>query len=152
MIHLGAVGGEVDRAAADAMLAGANGRPYVHTGGVWVYGDTAGLVDEDAPLAPPALVAWRIAVERHVLAQPGHPVLIRPGLVYGRSAGLLEQFYADDARRTGSVRVIGDGANHTTLAHVDDVAALYVLALRAAPARSTTRSGTTCRCAPSPGR
>jgi nucleoside-diphosphate-sugar epimerase len=134
VIHLGAVDGATDRAAAEAMLAGADGRPYVHTGGVWVYGDTAGLVDEDAPLAPPALVAWRTEVERHVLAQPGHPVLIRPGVVYGRSAWLLEQAFVADARATGSVQVIGDGANHMTLVHVDDVAELYVLALLRAPA------------------
>ncbi|WAS96574.1 NAD-dependent epimerase/dehydratase family protein [Nannocystis punicea] len=134
VIHLGAVDGATDRAAAEAMLAGASGRPYVHTGGVWVYGDTAGLVDEEAPLAPPALVAWRVDVERYVLRQPGHPVLIRPGVVYGRSAWLLEQAFGADARATGSVRVIGEGANHMTLVHVDDLAELYVLALLRAPA------------------
>lgn len=30
------------------------GKPYLHTSGIWIYGDTDGEIDEDAPLAPPA--------------------------------------------------------------------------------------------------
>lgn len=44
--HYGPDTAEVDRAAADAMQDGAGPHPYVHTGGVWVYGDT------DAPRRP----------------------------------------------------------------------------------------------------
>jgi len=39
----------VDRAAAAAIQAGLGSRPYVHTGGVWVYRSTDGVVDETAP-------------------------------------------------------------------------------------------------------
>ncbi|MGW6600839.1 NAD-dependent epimerase/dehydratase family protein [Streptomyces sp. NPDC055036] len=136
--HAGADAAEVDRAAAEAMQDGAGARPYVHTGGVWVYGDTAGVVDEDAPLKPPRLTAWRLENEKRVLARAAtgeRPVVVMPGLVYGRSAGLIEMFYAAPGREAGAVPVVGDGSNHWSLVHVEDLAELYVLAL-AAPAGS----------------
>jgi nucleoside-diphosphate-sugar epimerase len=128
---------EVDLAAAEALLDGLGDRgPYVHTGGLWVYGDTDGVVDEDAPKNPPQVTAWRLENEARVLGRAGsHPVLVMPGVVYGRGSGLLEYFFVEPARATGAVRIIGDGTNHVTLVHVDDVAELYVLAL-AAPAGS----------------
>lgn len=139
VIHLGAVNSPeaatIDLAAAEAMLDGLGGRgPYVHTGGVWVYGDTDGVVDESAPTNPPAITAWRLDNEARVLASAAagsRPVVVMPGLVYGRSNGLIEAFFVEPARTAGAVRVIGDGGNHTTLVHVDDVADLYVLALGA---------------------
>ncbi|MFD7089116.1 NAD-dependent epimerase/dehydratase family protein [Streptomyces sp. NPDC056730] len=136
--HAGADSAEVDRAAAEAMQDGAGPRPYVHTGGVWVYGDTAGTVDEDAPLSPPRLTAWRVDNEKRVLARAAtgeRPVVVMPGLVYGRSGGLIEMFYAAPGREKGAVPCVGDGSNHWSLVHVEDLAELYVLAL-AAPAGS----------------
>ncbi|MFB6979442.1 NAD-dependent epimerase/dehydratase family protein [Streptomyces scopuliridis] len=139
VLHLGQYAGtdaaEVDRAAAGAMQDGAGARPYVHTGGVWVYGDTAGIVDEDAPLNPPRLTAWRLENEKRVLARAAtgeRPVVVMPGLVYGRSAGLIETFYAAPGRAAGAVPCVGDGSNHWSLVHVEDLAELYVLALAAA--------------------
>ncbi|TCN37222.1 nucleoside-diphosphate-sugar epimerase [Kribbella orskensis] len=139
VIHLGAVNSPeaatIDLAAAEAMLDGLGGRgPYVHTGGVWVYGDTDGLIDESAPTNPPAITAWRLDNEARVLASAAagsRPIVVMPGLVYGRSNGLIEASFVEPARTAGAVRVIGDGANHTTLVHVDDIADLYVLALEA---------------------
>lgn len=140
VIHLGQHYGDntaaVDRAAADALQDGLGDRgPYVHTGGVWVYGDTAGVVDEDAPQKPPAITAWRRANEDRVLAHGGHPVLVMPGLVYGLGGGLIETFFLAPARETGSVPSIGDGANHWAMVHAEDIAELYALALEA-PAKS----------------
>jgi nucleoside-diphosphate-sugar epimerase len=138
VLHLGVLYGpdtaEVDRAAADALQDGAGDRPYVHTGGVWVYGDTDGVVDETAPLNPPAITAWRLENERRVLDRAktgGHPVVVMPGLVHGRSDGLVEAFFTAPARVSGAVPVIGDGSNHWAVVHVDDIAELYVLALQA---------------------
>jgi nucleoside-diphosphate-sugar epimerase len=139
VIHLGQHYGpdtaDVDRAASEALLDGLGGRgSYVHTGGVWVYGDTDGVVDEDAPLSPPPLVAWRAENEKRVLTRASsgdHPVLVMPGLVYGHSAGLIETFFAAPGRAAGAVPCVGDGANHWSLVHVDDIAELYVLALGA---------------------
>jgi len=122
VIHLAAGDADTDRAAAHAMLEA--GKPYVHTGGVWVYGDTDGVADEDAPQRPPAIVAWRGANEREVLTKGGR--LVIPGLVHGRDAGLIPAFFGDG-------RVIDDGANRWGLVHVEDIADLYVRALDAAP-------------------
>jgi nucleoside-diphosphate-sugar epimerase len=125
---------QADRAAAAAIQDGIGDRPYVHTSGTWVYGSTAGVVDEDAPVAPPSLVAWRLGNEKLVLDRAtagGRPVVVVPGLVYGAGAGLIEQFFIAPARTQGSVRYIGDGTNHWSIVHVDDLAELYALALGA---------------------
>ena len=138
VIHLGveyaADTAEIDRAAAEAMQDGVGAGPYVHTGGVWVYGDTDGIVDEDAPLSPPPVTSWRLENEKVVLsraASGGRPVVVMPGVVYGRSGGLIEAFYAAPGRAAGAVPRIDDGSNHWALVHVDDIAELYVLALSA---------------------
>jgi nucleoside-diphosphate-sugar epimerase len=140
VIHLGVSrSGDVpaaDRAAAAALQDGIGDRPYVHSGGVWVYGDTSGIATETSPKRPPALVAWRDANESAVLAKQadgGHPVIVMPGVVFGGGASLLEHYFAAPARKTGSVAYIGDGSNHVALVHVNDIADLYVRAL-AAPA------------------
>ncbi|MCX5610057.1 NAD-dependent epimerase/dehydratase family protein [Streptomyces sp. NBC_00047] len=138
VIHLGVDYAEgtadVDRAAAEALQDGVGRGPYVHTGGVWVYGDTDGVVDEDAPLSPPRLTAWRLENEKRVLARAAtgeRPVVVMPGLVYGRSGGLVQSFFVEPGRTAGAVPCIGDGSNHWALVHVDDIAELYVLALNA---------------------
>jgi nucleoside-diphosphate-sugar epimerase len=138
VIHLGVDYTEgtadVDRAAAEALQQGAGTRPYVHTGGVWVYGDTDGVVDEDAPLSPPHTTAWRLDNEKRVLARAAtgqHPVVVMPGLVYGRSGGLVQSYFVEPGRAAGAIPCIGDGSNHWALVHVDDLAKLYVLALNA---------------------
>ena len=123
--------------------AGAARCTYLHTGGTWAYGDTDGMVDEDAPLAPSGLVAWREANEKQVLARPGRPVLIMPGLIYGNSGGLLEHFYAMPGRAAGTVPCVGDGANHWSMAAVAAVAELYVLALDAPAGRAYAGVGDT---------
>ncbi|GAB3895379.1 NAD-dependent epimerase/dehydratase family protein [Kibdelosporangium lantanae] len=114
----------IDRAAQAAMQDGP-GR-FVDTGGTWAYGDTDGLIDETAPFKVLDFMAWRLANEELVLGRGG--VVVLPGLVYGDNTGLIEQFYA----RT-PVPYIGTGENRWSLVHVDDIASLYVLALRAAP-------------------
>jgi nucleoside-diphosphate-sugar epimerase len=135
VIHLAqAETGEEDLAAATAMQDGAGAGTYIHTGGTWVYGDTGGLVDEDAPWNPPALVAWRRPVEDAVLARAdrgGRPVVIRPGLLYGGDNRLIDIFFTQPGREAGAIAYIGDGSQHWALVHVEDIAELYVAALRA---------------------
>lgn len=137
VIHLGAVGDDtaaVDLAAARSMQDGAGDRPYVHTGGLWAYGTTDGVADEDAPLRPPALTAWRLDNERQVLARAeggGHPVLVLPGLAYGHARGFVQSTLVDAAREHDAVQFPGDGSNHWGLVQVDDLAELYVHALGA---------------------
>ena len=127
----------VDLAAATAIQDGLGARPYVHTGGVWVYGNTDRMVDETAPQSPPPVTAWRADNEKQVLvraAEGGHPVLVMPGVVYGHGGGLVEQFLGKPAR-AGSAHYIGSGENRWAMVHVDDIAQLYVAAL-SAPAGS----------------
>jgi nucleoside-diphosphate-sugar epimerase len=109
----------------------------VHTGGVWVYGNTNRPVDETAPQSPPPITAWRADNEKRVLARAaegGRPILVMPGVVYGHGGGLIGQFLAKPAR-TGSAHYIGSGENHWAMVYVDDIAELYVAAL-SAPAGS----------------
>jgi nucleoside-diphosphate-sugar epimerase len=126
-IHVATTGDErspdADRAAAAAMQAGLGDRPYVHTGGAWVYGNTHGLTDEDAELHPPALTAWRPAAEAEIMAR-GNALLIMPAVAYGEGRGLIALTY-------GEGTYVGDGTYRTGLVHVEDIARLFVLALGA---------------------
>jgi len=135
VIHLAqADSGEADLSAATAMQDGVGAGTYVHTGGTWVYGDTAGVADETAPWNPPALVAWRQAVEAAVLAraeQGGRPVVVQPGLLYGGDNRLIDIFFTAPGKQTGAIPYLGDGSNRWALVHIDDLAELYVAALRA---------------------
>ncbi|GAA3831736.1 NAD-dependent epimerase/dehydratase family protein [Amycolatopsis tucumanensis] len=135
VIHLAqATSGEEDLAAATAMQDGVGGGTYVHTGGSWVYGDTDGVQDETAPWNPPAIVAWRQAVENAVLARAadgGRPVIVQPGLLYGGDNRLIDIFFVQPGKESGAIPYIGDGGNHWALIHLDDLARLYVAALPA---------------------
>jgi nucleoside-diphosphate-sugar epimerase len=127
----------VDLAAATAIHDGLGARPYVHTGGVWVYGNTDRMVDETAPQSAPPVTAWRADNEKRVLAgavDGGHPVLVMPGVVYGYGGGLIGEFLGKPAL-TGSAHYIDGGENRWAMVHVDDIAELYVAAL-SAPAGS----------------
>lgn len=70
VVHTASPGDEtsadVDAAVLDAVLGAlaGTGKPYVHTGGVWVHG--SGRVDEDTPLDPPQLTAWRRPLDERV--------------------------------------------------------------------------------------
>ena len=142
-IHTGfamsAQGGAIDRAAVESIVEGlkGSGKPFVYTSGVWVFGNTGSQpVDEMSALDPTPLVAWRPAVERLVLdaaAQGVRSIVIRPGDVYGRGAGMIADM-VDQGRDKGVVRYVGDGENHWPIVHVDDLARLYLLALEKAPA------------------
>ncbi|MEZ0112445.1 nucleoside-diphosphate-sugar epimerase [Catenulispora sp. EB89] len=137
VIHLAqADSPDTELAAATAMQDGVGPGTYVHTGGSWVYGDTDGVQDETAPWNPPSVVAWRKPVEDQVLARAaegGRPVVVQPGLLYGGDNRLIDHFLITPGKRAGAVPYIGDGTNHWSLIHIDDVATLYTAALAAQP-------------------
>jgi nucleoside-diphosphate-sugar epimerase len=138
VIHLAPSDPDTDLAASIALQQGLGDRPFVFTGGAWVYGDTDGVVDEDARFAPPLIVAWRIANTSAIMAatdRGGRPVLIMPGAVYGDRAGLITAAMVEPARAQGFASYIAGGDNHLALVHRRDIARLYVLAL-GAPAGS----------------
>ena len=138
VIHLAPSDPDTDLAASTALQERLGDGPFVFTGGAWVYGDTDGVVDEDAPLAPPPIVAWRVANTRAIMSaadQGGRPVLIMPGAVYGDNAGIITAAMIGPARSQGYASYVADGRNHMALVHRRDLARLYVLAL-GAPAGS----------------
>lgn len=102
---------------------------FVSTSGSWVYGNRGdAIVDETAPLAPIALVAWRPEHEQLALMNGSRSVVIRPAAVYGDERGMVGAMMAQ-ARAGGPVRVVGDGNNRWSLVRVDALAELYRLAL-----------------------
>ena len=126
---------KIDRQAVETLLGAAtsraaSGRPsaLIYTSGVWVLGDTAGPVAEDAPVKPTPLVAWRPEHERIVLeaGRSGTPrtVVMRPGIVYGGNRGIIADLLKDAAN--GLVRVIGEGKNHWPCVYARDLADVYL--------------------------
>jgi nucleoside-diphosphate-sugar epimerase len=127
------VGERALRALLDALP---DGKTFVHTSGVWVYGSRGdAVVAEDAPLAPLDIVAWRPAHEAMVLAQEGRlrTIVIRPAIVYGDGGGIPGMMV--DQARSSELRVVGDGTNRWPLVRHDALAELYALAIDKRTAR-----------------
>lgn len=126
----------IDTSVVDAVLTTFDGttRPFVHTGGIWVYGD-GDAITEDSPLDPPAIVAWRVPIEERLLAAAAQGRVVAsvvvPGVVHGHGGGIPSLLAG--APRTGpdgaALTLVGSGAQHWATVHVDDLAELYVLAL-----------------------
>jgi nucleoside-diphosphate-sugar epimerase len=125
-----------DAEAVEAMIAAARaaGRPFslVYTSGVWVLGDTSGVVDERASTDRPfAGVAWRTGHEQRVLAAAGDRIaaaVIRPGMVYGGRRGIIAPWF-DQATREGAATCVAPGTQRWSFVHVEDLAQLYRLIL-----------------------
>jgi nucleoside-diphosphate-sugar epimerase len=103
------------------------GTSVVYTSGMWVLGTTREPADESAALHPPDHVAFRPAHEQLVLESNGggvRGIVVRPGIVYGGSRGLVSEMLRD--AENGIVRVIGSGDNHWPLVYDRDLADLYV--------------------------
>jgi nucleoside-diphosphate-sugar epimerase len=141
--HTSADGVEMDRkaiATARELLRGSVGGTFIYTSGIWVLGDTGGeLVDETRKTNPAKLVAWRVGHEQLALelAKEGiRAVVVRPGIVYGGAKGGIPATLFGTALKHGSAQIVGEGANHWPLVHLDDLAELYVRLVERAPAGS----------------
>ncbi|MCS5733136.1 NAD-dependent epimerase/dehydratase family protein [Herbiconiux daphne] len=144
VIHLASPGDEssaaTDDAFVSAVFSGLEGsdKPYVHTGGIWVFGSGSSIT-ERTPFDPPALTAWRLPVEARVRAASGIKTsIIAPGIVFGYGQG-IPTVISDAPRGSGvapALQLIGDGSQHWTTVHVDDLASLYLLAFDLADAGS----------------
>ncbi|AGL17938.1 NAD-dependent epimerase/dehydratase [Actinoplanes sp. N902-109] len=127
--HLAATGNastqQLDRGVVEA--AQRAGKPYVHTSGIWLWGASPAITEE-SPIQPPALTQWRVPVDESALTSGLVVTVLAPAVVYGHGtgipAGVLAQRTLD-----GKLPLVGDGSQHWTTVHVDDLAALYRIVL-----------------------
>jgi nucleoside-diphosphate-sugar epimerase len=138
------------RGAAEALIAAlsGSGKVFIHSSGSSIVADLAmgepsdQIFDESTPLTPVADKAARVAIDRLVLDAPGvRSVVICNSMIYGHSLGPPAQSVqipalTRQAKVSGVARYIGRGRNRWSNVHIADVAALYVLALAKAPART----------------
>jgi nucleoside-diphosphate-sugar epimerase len=130
-------GPAVERAALETIVAaakrprtsGSNAQPkrfIIYTSGVWILGRSPEPAAEDAPPNPIAMASFRPDHEQLVLDADGarlRTVVVRPGVVYGGSSGMVGDIFK--AAANGLVRVVGDGNNHWPLVYDRDLADLY---------------------------
>lgn len=139
-IHTAAGGDDKDASLNDAVIDaavdafGGTNKPFVHTGGIWIYGSNASIT-ENAALDAPPLTQWRKAGEQRLLDSGVKASVVQPGIVYGYGKGI-------PAMLSGSVDgdslpLLGHGDQHWTSVHVEDLADLYVRALEKAPGGRT---------------
>ncbi|WP_285417932.1 NAD-dependent epimerase/dehydratase family protein [Pseudomonas sp. efr-133-TYG-5] len=133
------------RGAVEALLGALRGshKVFLHTSGSSIVGDASGgkssdvIYFEDNLPEPTVDKAARVAIDQLILAaaQDGvNSAVICNTLIYGHSLGvhrdsvqlprLLRQ-----ARKSGVVRHVGSGQNIWSNVHIEDVVALYLLAL-----------------------
>lgn len=141
-----------DSFSAEAIIQGLAGsrKPFIHTSGTSVVSDRAAgeysdaVFNEDSPFDPLPERLMRVAIDRTVLAAARRGVrsiVIRPSLIYGRGHGLNPNsiqipHLIELAKKHGVARHVGRGLNVWSHVHIDDVVALYLLALKDAPASS----------------
>ena len=129
---------QIDRLAVMTMLSALTGteKPFIYTSGTWILGNTDNsIANEQLPINPIPLMAWRVEIEMQVLAaaaQQVRSIVLRPAIVYGRGGGLVAKFVAS-GRQDRVVRFVGTGDNHWALIHVEDLARCYVSAIERSP-------------------
>jgi len=128
-IDYSARGAKIDATALDVVLGlpSKRGRFLIYTSGVWVLGNCPAPADETHALNPAEMAAWRPAHEDRVLnaaAAGVRAIVVRPGLVYGGSRGIVGDVFKDAANSL--IRIVGVGENHWPLVYDRDLAELYV--------------------------
>ncbi len=127
-----ATSAQMDSAVADAAIDafGGTGRPYLHISGEWIYGDNR-AINEESPIEAPAMVAWKVPIERKVLGAPGmRGTVVVASTAYGDGGGgmpgILLGSPRDDA---GNLIMLGTGQQHWSTVHVADLADFFRRAL-----------------------
>jgi len=148
--------GVINTASADhavsvrALIAGLkdSSKPLLHISGSSVIGDDArgnrsssNVFDEDTPFVVNPMKQARRDLDLTVIGSANFGVrsaVICPSLIYGTGKGLNSDsvqipFLVSNAREQGVVQVVGDGLNVWSNVHIEDLTALYLLALSKAP-------------------
>jgi nucleoside-diphosphate-sugar epimerase len=141
-IHTASPGDEtsaqLDAAVADAAIEAfaGTGKPYLHISGVWIYGDNTSITEE-APLKPPALVAWKQPIEGRILdAADMRGAVIVSSVAYGDGGGALPGLLLGSPRdESGNLVMIGTGKQHWSTVHVADLARFFRRVLESDSAR-----------------
>ena len=123
-----ATSADLDSAVVDAVtdaFAG-TGKPYLQISGLWIYGANPAITEESG-LNAPALVSWKVPVERRVLgAREMRGVVVVSGVAYGDGGGgipgLLLGSPRDDA---GNLIMLGTGQQRWATVHVADLADFF---------------------------
>jgi nucleoside-diphosphate-sugar epimerase len=120
-----ATSANLDSAVVDAVIdafAG-TGKPYIHVSGVWIYG-AGSAITEESPFDPPALVSWKVPIERRVLDATGmRGVVIVSGVAYGDGGGGIPGLLLGSPRdAAGNLITLGTGQQHWSTVHVADLA------------------------------
>ena len=133
------------RAAVKTLLAALKGsnKVFLHTSGSSIVGDASGgkasavIYREDNLPEPTVDKAARVAIDNLILAAAKDGVnsaVICNTLIYGHSLGVKRDSVQlprllKQARKSGVVRHVGTGQNLWSNVHIEDVVALYLLAL-----------------------
>lgn len=125
------------------------GKTLIHTSGSSVIGDdvrgdalSPNIFDEDTPFIVEDGKQARHALDNAILAARDNGVrgiVLCNTMIYGSGRGLHRDSVqipplVKEAQKTGVVHVVGQGINRWSNVHIDDVAELYALALKEAPA------------------
>ncbi|CUM56144.1 unnamed protein product [Debaryomyces tyrocola] len=108
---------------------------YVWTSGVWLHGDDRWEIVTDGTEATrvPSKVAWRPEVENILVSSRAiDGIVIRPGLVYGRSGSVPGMLF-NQAASEKKIEWPGSPGGRYATVHVDDLGELYLLAVEKHP-------------------
>lgn len=107
-----------------------SGKPYLHIGGDWIYGNNR-VISEDSPIKAPAMVAFREPIERKVLDGAGmRGVVIISSVAYGDGGGAVPGVLLGSPRdEAGNLIMLGTGQQHWSTVHAADIADFFRRAL-----------------------
>lgn len=136
--------------AVDALLGAlaGSGKPFVHTSGSSIVGTRSkgyrsdAVFDESTPITPSPARAARVALNDRILSYRDkgcRPVIICPSLIYGLGRGVelhstQVPLMIELAKKRGGAVHAGPGENIWSNVHIDDLVALYALAIEKAAA------------------
>jgi nucleoside-diphosphate-sugar epimerase len=106
------------------------GKPYVHIGGAWVFGNNQAITEE-SPIKSPALVAWRQPIEERIVKAAGmRGIVLISSVAYGDGGGGIPGLLLGSPRDSdGNLIMLGSGEQHWTTVHAADLAQVFRLIL-----------------------